>query len=324
MNFNNIKEKALWRMPYSHEILGIDNQDRGEDRFMIAPFLREDKFYFVKGKCKVVAKHDIENFIEKNNSIFNNDAQINQLDYIKLVEKAISKINENQLEKVVLARSVFIEKEINAAALFLTLEEKYPHAFVYWFKLNNGLSMIGATPETLMSKTNETLFIEALGGTKQSYGYSQKEEEEHLQIVNYIKTILIDNSTQFSVGEKHSKIAGNVEHLCTPFSVVSKGMALDNELLLKLHPTSAVCGLPYAESLKFIVENEPFKREFYAGYIGPKLANQDFHYFVNLRSGNLYQNGINLYAGAGINKKSIPLDEWQETENKLQTISIFL
>lgn len=324
MNFNNIKEKALWRMPNSHEIFGIDNQDRGEDRFMIAPFLRENKFFFVKGKCKVIAQYEVENFIEKSHVIFNHKEQTSKIDYIQLVEKALTQINDNQFEKVVLAREVFIEKEINAAALFLALEAKYPHALVFWFKLNNGLSMIGATPETLMSKTNETLFIEALGGTQQSYGYTQKEEDEHQQIVNYIKTILIDNSTQFSVGEKLSKNAGNVAHLCTPISVVSKGMALDNDLLLQLHPTSAVCGLPYTESLKFIVENESFKREFYAGYIGPKLANQDFHYFVNLRSGNLYQNGINLYAGAGINKLSIPADEWQETENKLQTISTFL
>ena len=50
MNFKNIKEKALWRMPNTNEILGIDNQEKGEDRFMIAPFLKEQKFFFVKGK----------------------------------------------------------------------------------------------------------------------------------------------------------------------------------------------------------------------------------------------------------------------------------
>ena len=43
----------------------------------------------------------------------------------------------------------------------------------------------------------------------------------------------------------------------------------------------------------------------------------DFHFFVNLRSGNLFTNGILLTAGAGINSASEAKDEWLETENKI-------
>ncbi|NQW43243.1 MAG: chorismate-binding protein [Bacteroidetes bacterium] len=320
MNFNNIKEKALWRMPNTTEILSIDSQNKGDDRFLIAPFLKDEKVFFVRGKHTVLEKAETESFIENTKLKYDISVTSSENDYTNLVNKAITEINEGKFEKVVLARQVFIEKEVDVAALFLALEKKYPNALVFWFVLNNGLSMIGATPETLMSKTNDTLVIEALGGTKQTYGYSEKEELEHTQIVKYIKNILIDHSTQFTIGEQFSKNAGNLEHLCTPFTVTSRGASLDNDLLKQLHPTSAICGLPFAVSLKFIADNEPFKRGYYAGYIGPKLANDDFHFFVNLRSGNLFTNGILLTAGAGINSASEAKDEWLETENKIDTI----
>ena len=88
-----------------------------------------------------------------------------------------------------------------------------------------------------------------------------------------------------------------------------------------LHPTPAVCGTPRLYSKHFIESNEGYKREFYTGYIG--LMNNELsrsQVYVNLRCMKIEGNIANLYVGGGITADSEPKAEWEETQNKLQTM----
>jgi isochorismate synthase len=93
-----------------------------------------------------------------------------------------------------------------------------------------------------------------------------------------------------------------------------------NQLLERLHPTPAVCGFPKESALNFIKENEAFDRGYYSGFLGPVSHENHQQFFVNLRSGMCYQNGLMLMAGAGINEMSVEEDEWVETERKMDTL----
>ena len=88
-----------------------------------------------------------------------------------------------------------------------------------------------------------------------------------------------------------------------------------------MHPTSAVCGLPYEESLEFILKTEKLQRGYYSGYIGPIYKDGNFDFFVNLRCAMAFQNSLVLYAGAGINSMSDPEAEWDEVKRKKQVIA---
>jgi len=91
-------------------------------------------------------------------------------------------------------------------------------------------------------------------------------------------------------------------------------------MLQLLHPTSAVCGMPLAESLEFLQRHVGYDRQFYSGYLGPVNLQHQTNLYVNLRCMQLFEEDAVLYAGAGVLSDSDPEKEWHETEMKMNTL----
>lgn len=184
--------------------------------------------------------------------------------------------------------------------------------------------MVGASPETLLSSSGGILHTEALGGTPVDGQYHLKEIKEHEQISNDISSKLIGHGFAFRKGHRTVKKAGLLEHLRTEFEIDSLSWPENLHLASVLHPTPAVCGLPYEEAYRYIIHSEVFNRNLYTGYLGPIWSTGEFSLFVNLRCAELYQSDIILYAGAGINSMSDPEAEWNEINRKKETIASLL
>jgi isochorismate synthase len=90
-------------------------------------------------------------------------------------------------------------------------------------------------------------------------------------------------------------------------------------LLIKLHPTPAVCGIPKENAKEMIREFEKHRRGDYTGYFGP-VKTGDVSLFVNLRSAFVNNNKMFLFIGGGITADSKPEKEWDETELKAKTL----
>ena len=91
-------------------------------------------------------------------------------------------------------------------------------------------------------------------------------------------------------------------------------------LLLKhLPPTPAVAGLPKNVAQQYIAAIESHERELYAGIIGCNRSGAEKLY-VNLRCGQVISDFLYCYVGGGFTPDSVAQDEWQETENKSQTL----
>lgn len=249
--------------------------------------------------------------------------KVDENDYRALVSSAIKAIKNGEFYKVVPARCLMQYSETRLSELFIRLEQTFPAAFVYVFKSSEGV-MIGASPETLITRQGSVLHTEALGGTLTHGKYSGKEQKEHEQIVEFIVGLLKRKGYGYEQSDTKPRSAGPVEHLCTGFRFETKGREQDLEIIEQLHPTPAVCGLPFEAAYQFIEKNEGMDRRFYSGYIGQMSGNGDFKLFVNLRCAEVYQGAYLLYAGAGVNELSDPDDEYQETENKMKTIAQWL
>jgi len=296
----------------------------GDDAFTVAPFLRADETIELKGSIVSAGETILQHFFEHCAlQKAETGLSVSNADYIELVNRAKERIKSGSFDKVVLAGTQWMETNCEPAKLFRMLLNHNPHAFVYALCLDGKL-MMGASPETLLQRTGNQLVTEALGGTKTHGVYSEKEWTEHRQIQDYISMILETCAYGFSMGETYSRKAGRVEHLCTHFQIAQRTLQSDLALAKALHPTSAICGLPYQPALNFIELSEGFSRGYYSGYLGPVRASGDFHYFVNLRCAEYYSNGVRLFAGAGINAMSVPEDEWEEIIIKMQTIAQWL
>jgi isochorismate synthase len=261
----------------------------------------------------------------------NNDScTFNKNDYLHTAEIFLKAVNSD-FEKLVLSRIKRINSNNgNIFELFKVLCQLYPNAFVFLFNHPETGCWIGASPEILLSRSEENTKTLAMAGTqivrqdKHIY-WQDKEIQEQASVMNYLENILNRRSILYQKNGPFNKIAAqfgteNLIHLATEYSFGLYKEIFD--LLIELHPTPAVCGLPEKEAFKFIVNNEKHDRKYYSGFIGPiNILNEGaFHFFVNLRSMEVFNDEFILYVGGGLNNKSNSESEWLETENKAKTL----
>ncbi len=248
-------------------------------------------------------------------------------DYASYEQQALTLIGamrRGELRKAVLSRTVTLRRPSLADAdLFLRLAAKYPGAFVSWVHLPGHGRWMGATPETLLDYAGRKLSTMALAGTRKAGTpgeWGEKEREEQQIVADTIVTALEHGGLTPVVGSRFTKVAAQVEHLCTPISV--EGDLNNNQLndiLCALHPTPAVGGYPKEAAKVWIDRVEPHRRRYYGGYLGPVQAD-GMHLFVNLRCMEVDDWSVRLYVGGGLTAQSQPASEWSETEAKAQTL----
>jgi isochorismate synthase len=158
--------------------------------------------------------------------------------------------------------------------------------------------------------------------------WTQKEIEEQALVSRYIincfKAIRL---REYEDEGPRTVRAGNLLHLRTDFLADMNKLGfpqLGTQMLDLLHPTSAVCGMPKEEAMKFILEEEKFDRSIFSGFLGPVNIDSESFIYVNLRCARIFSQSAVLYAGAGITQDSEPEKERAETEMKMKTIGDFI
>lgn len=256
--------------------------------------------------------------------------QQSDLHFQKAVAAAVAAIKDEQMEKVVLSRNSILPLplHLDLAAVFELICQKHPRAFVSVVSVPGVGTWAGASPEILVSINEQQVFhTVALAGTQPATEsvadaiWRQKEIEEQAMVERYIllcfKSLRLREYTE--IGPR-TVVAGNLMHLRTDFKVNMKEVdfpSLGSDMLRLLHPTSAVCGLPKAPALQFILEHEGYDRSYYSGFLGPVNSKAGTHLFVNLRCMQLLKDKAIIYAGAGITAESDPVKEWMETQHKM-------
>lgn len=263
-------------------------------------------------------------------------------DYRRAVAEGVERIAGTALEKLVLARRLEIEldSEPDVIRLLATLMKRHKASFIYSIPLaadaerDAGL-LVGASPELLVSKRGTKVFANPLAGTIAAdpdpkrnarniaeLMASPKDRHEHAFTSRAVGQALKPFCTSITVPDEPSVLAaGPVNHLST---VIEGELASPHtnilDLVLALHPTPAVGGVPRNEALAAIADLEKFDRGLYAGMVGWCDENGDGEWAVTLRCAEIRNRQIRLMAGAGIVAGSDPDAEFRETENKFKTM----
>jgi isochorismate synthase len=256
--------------------------------------------------------------------------------HIKLVDKTIEEIINNNLKKVVISRKEALEiTDFDLIKIYKKLLQSYKNAFVYvWFHPKVGL-WLGATPETLLNIEKNIFKTMSLAGTQvykntQNVTWKSKELEEQQLVTDFIESQLTGISSNLKIDKKETIKAGNLLHLCNKVAGELNENSTLKTLIRALHPTPAVCGLPRENAKKFILENEQYNRSFYTGFLGElnfqknKTAPKSSSLFVNLRCMNIIENNASIFVGGGITKDSNAKKEWEETVSKSKVMKCVL
>ena len=292
----------------------IDAYWMKREGLMFYPFDRSKQAFFF-GK-NVVEKQVKEFDLSPNDSL-------SQIEYETSVSMACDAMSRGGIDKVVLARNEILEGNYSSQQAFQNAVKKYPESYGYYVNIGPE-QWVGASPELLMHYEEGVLYTVALAGTKSlDESFTDKEEEEQAMVCDFIEDKLTAvGIAGYTKSETTEALFNTIKHLKTTYTVTcTEDKAL--ELLKHLQPTSAVCGLPRDKSFAFIQEFETMNRSFYSGVTGVMRKNSAT-FFVNLRCMRFYEGKVELFAGAGITKDSLPASEWEETEKKIATIKELL
>ena len=293
----------------------------GQSGFVFMPFDAGVKICIPK-EISTYSQGKFENLEQKSADKFTSEANQKEA-FETLVSKGIAAIQNGVFDKVVLSRKIVLNEQISVVATFQNLIATYPTAFRYmFFHPKIGLWM-GATPERLVKINQNQFETVALAGTQlfsESIIWNTKEIEEQQFVTDFIVSEIASKVKNLIVSEPKTIKAGNLAHLKSIITGKLTGDFSALDLIMTLHPTPAVCGLPKESALDFIQKNESFDRTYYSGFLGEYNSNNQTDLFVNLRCLEFENNTVNIYVGCGITKDSNPEMEFLETENKSMTM----
>jgi isochorismate synthase len=331
---------VLYCKPNSDRIVGLFQKNDHlyflenfkETGFVFAPF-DGDAIPYIPQKYSdvLVEKVTISDFYVETIITDSTDEQAKNT-FESLVRKGLEAIKNNQFQKVVLSRKELVDLiDYDLETVFKKLIYNYPSAFNYCFYHPKIGIWFGATPEKFLKLNQKSLQTVALAGTQvegvsDKINWNEKEKVEQQLVTDFITSGLVGKVDKLVVSSPYSVKAGNLWHIKTDLTATIKSKKAIGEIILALHPTSAVCGLPKEAAKAFILENEKYDREYYSGFLGElnidlatfRTAQSDL--FVNLRCMKIKGKVAELFVGCGITAASIPGDEFLETVNKSMTI----
>lgn len=252
--------------------------------------------------------------------------------YMDCFDAFIRPLQEERLDKLVLSRSLTLDRErgFSPAGAFYKACERYTRSYVYLLHTPHTGTWLGGTPEIILSGEKGEWHTVALAGTQSLRNgglpshWDDKNKREQQLVARYIGDQLRSLGIDSTMEGPYSARAGALCHLKSDFRFRLGGNDRLGSLLNLLHPTPAVCGLPKEEAYRFILENEGYDRRYYSGFVGWLDPEGKTDLYVNLRCMNIRSDEHVLYAGGGLLSSSAPEDEWQETEDKLQTMKTLL
>ncbi|MFK8038603.1 MAG: chorismate-binding protein [Crocinitomicaceae bacterium] len=289
-----------------------------ESDFVIADFRQENIFNLKKTKTI-----SLNQFTRYDSS--NPPKSITQSQYLIDCKKTIDKIKQSHFDKVVLSRVVKLPLNRSLTDVFNDLNTTYKSAFVYMVSIDGFGTWIGASPESFLEYKDDTIKTTALAGTKinNATPWGEKEIEEQAIVSRFIeKSLKFFSENEITKVGPYTINTGSVLHIKTDFSCNIQQSNIKN-LIQKLHPTPATCGLPQAEAKSFIQEIEMHQRSLYTGFLGP-INKADGNLFVNLRCMEIIDKDAYLFVGGGVTADSDSEAEWKETVNKMKTLSPYL
>jgi len=244
----------------------------------------------------------------------------------RAVQEILGAIDAGEVSKVVAARCSMVEVPgaTEPASTLEALGDRYPGCTRFCVEAG-GAWFLGATPERLVRKRGRVVSTEALAGSAgPGEGADLLEDpkirREHELVLDDMKARLAPLCDGVQAGEPELLVLSNVVHRKTSLRAEAREGVSVLDVVVALHPTPAVGGVPREAALRWIAKRELDARGWYAGPLGWLDASGDGEFIVALRSGLVCDGRAWLFAGAGIVRGSRPADEFDETELKLRAM----
>ncbi|GGZ60191.1 isochorismate synthase DhbC [Streptomyces inusitatus] len=257
-------------------------------------------------------------------------------EYAKGVASAVDRMWQGEFSKVVLARTLALtgRDPLDIPGLLDRLARRDPSGYTFALPTAPGRTLLGASPELLVSRRGDRLVSNPLAGSTPrspdlaedvrraaALLQSAKDLHEHAVVVDAVHQGMAPYCSSIDVPARPTLIrTATMWHLSTTVTGELHSPEVSAlEIACALHPTPAVCGTPTALARTVIRETEPFDRGFFTGVVGWGDAGGDGEWVVTIRCAEAEERTLRLYAGAGVVAASEPDAETRETAAKFRT-----
>lgn len=252
-------------------------------------------------------------------------------EFCDMVKNAKEYLLSGDIFQVVLSQRFSFKSECHSFDIYKNLRLFNPSPYMYFLNFTD-YSILGSSPETLVSLEKDNIYTRPLAGTRprgktpdddvsleKELLADQKERAEHLMLVDLARNDVgriseygsVQVSDLFSI-EKYSRVmhivssvTGKLKHGLDAFDVFAS-----------CFPAGTVSGAPKVRAMEIIDELERFRRGPYAGAIGYFSFSGSMDVCIAIRMILMLKGNGFIQAGAGIVYDSVPENEFQETVNK--------
>ncbi len=263
----------------------------------------------------------------------NESSNVDDQVFLRMIEKGKDHCLLGDVFQIVLSRRFESSFQGDDFMVYRALRAINPSPYLFYFDYGN-YKIFGSSPEAQIVIKNKRASIYPIAGTFRRTGNDHedaelaikladdpKEDSEHVMLVDLARNDLSRNGSDVEV-EKFKEIQ-YYSHVIHLVSKVSGNLSDDTstiQIVADTFPAGTLSGAPKHMAMQLIHRYEPTRRGYYGGAIGFLGFNGDFNHAIMIRS--FFSQGNKLYyqAGAGVVAKSVPENELQEVNNKLEAL----
>jgi len=254
-------------------------------------------------------------------------------EYMEMVRKGIKSCFRGDTFQIVLSRRFQQKFRGDEFNVYRSLRNINPSPYLFFFDYGD-YKLMGSSPESQILIENGKAVVHPIAGTFKRTGddetdqkmaeqllHDAKENAEHVMLVDLARNDLsrvCDNvvvslyrQVQYYSHVIHlvSEVRGNTRPNANPFA-----------LLAATFPMGTLSGAPKFRAMQLIDEFETTPRSYYGGCIGFMGFAGNCVHAIMIRTFLSRQNTLTYQAGAGIVAASVPENELQEVNNKLNAL----
>lgn len=264
------------------------------------------------------------------------DRNISADEFRAKVEIAKEEIRAGEAFQIVISQRFSTEVRADALDVYRALRLSNPSPYMYIFRFEGGIDVVGSSPEVLVKVTGREVMVHPIAGTrKRSSSLEEdvrlgeellsdpKERAEHLMLVdlgrNDVGRVCTPGSVEV-IDFMHIERYSHVMHIVS--TVVGELAAESSPIdaLFSVFPAGTLSGAPKPRAMEIIERLEPTRRGLYGGAIGYFDFTGNIDTCIAIRTALIKDGRAYVQAGAGVVADSDPESENQETLNKAAAV----
>jgi anthranilate synthase component 1 len=264
------------------------------------------------------------------------DRNMSEDEYIAKVMRAKEEIISGEAFQIVLSQRFSMECSADAIDVYRMLRLRNPSPYMYLFRFEGGIDVVGSSPEALVKVTQGEVMVHPIAGTrKRSQSPEEdmrlseellsdpKERAEHLMLVDLGRNDLGRICTPGSVEVIDFMSVERYSHVMHIVSTVTGKLSPEKsavDALFATFPAGTLSGAPKPRAMEIIEELEPHRRGLYGGAIGYLDFTGNIDTCIAIRTALIYKGRAYVQAGAGVVADSVAESENQECINKAAAV----